>query len=152
MPRADRTAKTKRPFLEALAETANVSLACRLAGVGRRTVYSWRAADPEFAKAWGAALEIGCDALEDEAVRRALSGVEEPVFYQGTRRGTIRKYSDQLLMFLLKARRPEKFKNGPASDGSRSFDAEGARRALDRRLADLAARGRTARVPRKPER
>ena len=37
-------------------------------------------------------------------------GVDEPVFYQGAQCGAVRKYSDTLLIFMLKARRPEKYR------------------------------------------
>jgi hypothetical protein len=47
--------------------------------------------------------------LEDEAKRRAHDGIDEPVFYQGEKCGVVRKYSDNLLIFMLKARRREKF-------------------------------------------
>ena len=49
--------------------------------------------------------------LEAEARRRAAIGVDEPVFYKGKVVGHIRKYSDNLLMFLLKAHWPEKFRD-----------------------------------------
>lgn len=108
--RATRTPKKKAAFLEALAQTASVCRACQLARLGRRTVYDWRDADPDFAKAWDAALERGTDALEDEAVRRAFQGTLKPVYQQGLRVGTIREYSDTLLIFMLKARRPHRFR------------------------------------------
>ena len=44
-------------------------------------------------------------------MRRALEGGEEPVFYQGKIVGSVRKYSDTLLMFMLKARRPERYRD-----------------------------------------
>ena len=69
-------------------------------------MYSCRAGDRAFASAWDVSLEIGLDALEDEAIRRAREGVEEPVFQGGLRCGSVRKYSDLLLIFLLKSRRP----------------------------------------------
>ncbi len=72
--------------------------------------YNWRKGDEAFATAWDEALDAGTDALEDEAVRRAHEGVEEPVFYQGEEVARVRKYSDNLLMFLLKGRRPERFR------------------------------------------
>ena len=37
--------------------------------------------------------------------------MEEPVYYQGEVVGQVQRYSDTLLMFLLKGRRPEKFKD-----------------------------------------
>ncbi len=111
--RSDRTAKKRQAFLAALAETANVLKSSEIARIARRTVYDWKSADSEFADAWERALDIGTDALEDEAVRRAHDGVDEPVFYQGKACGVVRKYSDTLLIFLLKGRRPEKYKDRP---------------------------------------
>jgi len=112
--RSDRTAKKRQAFLAALAETANVLKSSEIARIARRTVYDWKSADSEFADAWERALDIGTDALEDEAVRRAHDGVDEPVFYQGKACGVVRKYSDTLLIFLLKGRRPEKYRDRPS--------------------------------------
>ena len=109
--RTDRSAKKRQAFLAALAETANVLKSSELTKIARRMAYDWRAADPDFADAWERALDIGADALEDEAVRRAVEGVDEPVFYQGEAVGVVRKYSDTLLIFLLKGRRPEKYRD-----------------------------------------
>ncbi len=97
----DRTAKKKQAFLAALAETANVLKSSEIAKIARRTAYDWKSADSEFADAWERALDIGTDALEDEAVRRAVEGIDEPVFYRGKSCGVVRKYSDTLLIFLL---------------------------------------------------
>ncbi len=109
--RTTRTLEKRRAaFLKALAETANVSYACKQSGVPRRTAYQWRTDVPKFAGAWDEAVELGTDALEDEAVRRAHAGTDKPVFYKGAVCGAIREYSDTLLIFMLKARRPEKFK------------------------------------------
>ena len=43
--------------------------------------------------------------------RRAVEGVEEPVgWYKGEAGGVVRKYSDTLLIFLLKGRKPEMYR------------------------------------------
>ena len=97
-------------FIKELCRTGNVSSACRKAKISRTVAYEDKAADPVFAAAWDEALEIATEALELEARRRAEKGVLEPVFYQGKRVGAIRRYSDTLLMFLLKAHRPEKYR------------------------------------------
>lgn len=110
MARTLRTAKTREAFLLALEDTANVSKACKRAKLPRRSAYDWRRDDADFAAAWDTAIDRGTDALEDEAVRRATEGTLKPVFYKGEKCGSIREYSDTLLMFMLKARRPEKFK------------------------------------------
>jgi hypothetical protein len=83
----------KAKFLEALAETGNVSAAARIACVCRDLPYKERPHDPEFARAWESAIEASNDRLEEIARQRAL--------------GT----SDTLLIFLLKANRPEKFRD-----------------------------------------
>lgn len=53
---------------------------------------------------------MATDALEAEARRRAVDGVPEPVFHQGKKCGTVKKYSDRMLEILLKGHRPEKFR------------------------------------------
>jgi len=47
---------------------------------------------------------------EEEAHRRAVDGVKEPVYYKGARVDTIAKYSDKLLELLLKADQPAKYR------------------------------------------
>lgn len=108
-------ADRRQAFLEALAQSGNVTEACEQSGLSRASAYRLRRSDEVFAAAWTEAREAGTDALEDEAVRRATQGVEEEVFYGGKPVGTQRKYSDALLQFLLKARRPEKFRDRAAT-------------------------------------
>jgi hypothetical protein len=97
-------------FCAALAETGIVGKACVAVDISRRTAYNWREDCPEFALAWDKALKIGVTALEDEAHRRAFDGTLEPVFHQGDECGAVRKYSDTLAIFLLKAHAPEKYR------------------------------------------
>lgn len=97
--------------MSALAETGNVTLAASAAGVNRATPYRWRQDDPDFARAWEDAMEAAADKLEQEAWRRAVEGVEEPVYRGGKLVGTVRKYSDTLLIFLLKGARPHKYQD-----------------------------------------
>lgn len=92
-------------FLASLSLSPNVAEACREAGITRKTAYDLRKADPSFAEAWDLALDESTDDLVGECYRRARCGVEEPVHYKGERVDTIRKYSDTLAMFLLKAHR-----------------------------------------------
>lgn len=94
-------------FLEALADTPNVAAAALAAGVGRTTVYDRRALDPGFASLWDEAIERSTDMLVGECYRRAVRGVEKPVFYQGEECGRVREYSDTLAIFLLKSHRRE---------------------------------------------
>lgn len=97
-------------FCAALADTCNVGKACAAVSISRQTAYNWRDDDPDFAAAWNRAMKVGVSALEDEAHRRGFEGTDEPVFHQGLECGTIRKYSDTLAIFLLKAHDPEKYR------------------------------------------
>jgi len=115
-----RTAKKDRwraSFLETLAATGNVSSAIAAADVSRTFVYAERQRDQEFAAQWDLALDDATDVLEFEARRRAVEGWEEPVFGslgqgQGSGEiGTVRKYSDTLLIFLMKGANPEKYRD-----------------------------------------
>src|ERR1044071_5503839 len=108
----------KRAFLEAFRLNANVSGAARAADIDRSTPYGWAKDDPEFKAAMEAAEQEAADRLEAEAFRRAHDGVDEYV----TSGGKLirdddglpllhRRYSDQLMITLLKAHRPERFKD-----------------------------------------
>ena len=109
--RARAGASVWRPiFLQALALGGNVTLAAQQAGIDRATAYKNRARSREFTVAWEEALAEAVDRLEIEARRRAVTGVEEPVYYKGVVVGTVTKYSDAMLTLLLKAHRPEKFR------------------------------------------
>ena len=93
-------------FLKWLAQTGNVSLSARNARLKRSQLYALKASDPAFEKAWSIALEEATDLLQGEAIRRAIEGFEEVKYVKGEPVGTVRRYSDQLLMFLLKAHKP----------------------------------------------
>jgi len=97
-------------FLRAFRDTGTLAGAARSSGVSHTSHYRWVQQDSEYGAEFNDANEEVTDALEQEARRRALEGVEEPVFYRGERVGSARKYSDQLLMFLLMAKRPEQFR------------------------------------------
>ena len=101
--------RLKKKFLEYLRQTGNVSKACRLVGVQPCSAYDWKKKNEKFAKQWDDAVEEAIDGMEDEAYRRAIEGVDEPVFYQGKQVAIIKKYSDTVLLALLAAHRPERW-------------------------------------------
>lgn len=109
--RTKRTDTRERKFLDVLRATCNVTEAAKAAGVARRTAYEWRDADERFRAEWDDAEQEAADALEREAWRRAVEGTDKPVTYQGVITATFREYSDRMLELLLKAHRPEKFKD-----------------------------------------
>lgn len=109
-PTPEERARYKREFLELLRTTCNVSTSSQLIGFSRRTLYNWRNDDPEFAEDWDEAVDDAIDALELEARRRAMAGVEKPIMYKGEEVARVREYSDRLMEFLLTAHRPEKYR------------------------------------------
>ena len=104
----------KRLFLTAFVECGgNCTKAAEIAGVSLGTPYSrpW-AEDEEFQDAWRKAKAMAVEFLEAEAIRRAYDGVDEPVgWFKGEAGGVIRRYSDTLLIFLLKGAKPEKYRD-----------------------------------------
>jgi hypothetical protein len=113
MKRLRLTKARQAGFLKTLAGTGNVTAAAALAGTSRTRVYEFRKIDPAFAAAWDEAEEMAADALEAEARRRGVEGVQEPLVSAGRivrddegQPIAIRRYSDNLLLALLKARRP----------------------------------------------
>lgn len=106
----DRPVQAKKAaVIAAYKETCSVTKACLTADVHRRNHYDWLKFDPEYKAAFEASKDEACHALEDEAVRRAREGYDEPVFHKGEQCGVIRKYSDTLLIFLMKGAMPEKY-------------------------------------------
>jgi hypothetical protein len=79
-------------FLDGLRMHGVVTRAAMEAGIDRDTAYYERQRDPTFAVEWQEALDRGVDMLEDVAKQRAFAG------------------SDTLLIFLLKAHRPERYR------------------------------------------
>jgi hypothetical protein len=97
-------------FLSALLDGLHVRDACKEAIVDTKVAYRRRKANEAFRLAWQEAIEIGTDELAAEAARRAYHGLLKPVFHAGEICGHIREYSDSLLMFLLRARDPGKYR------------------------------------------
>lgn len=100
----------EKAFLSALAEAGVVRYACKAAGVSTPVVYARRQEAPDFAAAWAQALDDAADLLESEAVRRGRDGIVEIVVGKNGETYENTKYSDTLLIFLLKGARPEKYR------------------------------------------
>jgi hypothetical protein len=97
-------------FLDALVWDPNVSRAAAIAGIGRQHAYTVRGQNPTFAAFWDEAVEIATDALESAVRRRAMDGVPRPIYQGGKLAGFVREHSDQLAALLLKAHRPQKYR------------------------------------------
>lgn len=104
------SARLKKQFLEHFAGTGNITESATAVGIRRRVVYEWQERDDEFCLAFREAEIQATETMEAEARRRGMLGVDEPVFHQGEVVGAVKKYSDTLLIFMLKARAPEKYR------------------------------------------
>jgi len=138
------TAKKKALFLKQLALTGNVTKSAASADWRRQTAHEHRKNDPKFAEAWENAEQEYADHLEREADRRAVEGFDEPRFYEGQVCGHVRKYSDTLLIFRLKALRPSKYRDNQAVTVSGPYggpiEIADARQILLNRINSIAAR------------
>lgn len=103
---ASRTPTKNKAFFDALSSGSTVGAACEKAGYTRSNVYRWREEDSQFAAAWDDADEAAVERMEAEADRRAIEGTDKPVFHRGEQCGIVREFSDTLLIFRLKAKRP----------------------------------------------
>lgn len=125
------TSHQKKAFLEHFRGMGNITAACRALGLERRNVYNWQEHDATFAHAFRQAEIEATETLEAEAFRRAHDGLKRLRF---DRRGlplkdpesggyyTELEYSDTLLIFLLKARAPEKYREKYDPGATRSGD------------------------------
>ena len=91
-PKQDRMVEWQQRFLAALRNSGNVRASCQAAGVSRKHAYTTRQNDEEFQAQWNDAMEDAIEYLEAIARQRAATS------------------SDTLLIFLLKAHRPEKYR------------------------------------------
>ena len=127
-----------RAFLRVYAACGNLTEAARAVGVVRQSHYYWMEHLPGYREAAEQAREMATDRLEREAWRRAVEGWDEPVYQKGQLVATVRRYSDALLMLLLRANRPEKYRKRVevGSEPGRPLlintaDAEKARRLIE---------------------
>lgn len=116
MGRSDNSLTPKKDwklvFIKALATSPNVTAAARKAKIARQYAYEARDNDPAFKAAWDEALASSLDAAEGELYRRAVKGTISKRYYDkdGKLLNVDREYSDTLLIFLLKAHKPEKYR------------------------------------------
>lgn len=80
-------------------------------GVSGQAVDDAMVRDPEFGDAVYYANQRRIETLETEAYHRAVVGWDEPIYYKGIVIGSIRRKSDRLLELLLRAHRPDKYRD-----------------------------------------
>lgn len=101
--------KKQQKFLCYLALLGNRARAADAVPISCSTTWFWRRDDDVFRQRYEDAMKIAAELHESEMFRRASEGVLEPVFQGGRAVGSIRKYSDTLLIFALKGAMPEKY-------------------------------------------
>lgn len=111
------TRTVQRLFLECFAACGSLTEAAQAAGVRHQRHYEWLARDPQYAQRFAEAERRVTDLAEAAAVKRGVLGLDEPVFGRLPGRdtgsgviGTRKVYSDRLLELLLRARRPERYR------------------------------------------
>jgi hypothetical protein len=103
--------RLKKRFLASFRMTGNITESCEAVGIGSRTtIYNWQEHDDVFAAGFREAEIQATERLESEARSRAMDGTEKPIYQGGVLVGTVVEKSDTLLIFLLKARAPEKYR------------------------------------------
>src|SRR5215831_1866316 len=101
-------------FITSYERTGSVPVSAQRALITPKTVRRRRAVDAQFAERMREAQENAVELLETAAWNRARDGVvkKKAIYFNGRQVGedvTV-EYSDQLLIFLLKANKPEKYR------------------------------------------
>ena len=91
-------------FLSVLAETCNVSEACRRSRVPMTVAYRRRKMDAAFRAEWLEAIAIGYHRLEGVLLQRAFDGTERVVTKNGSEE-RMREYPNHIALQLLKMHR-----------------------------------------------
>ena len=110
----------KRAFLAAYAEQGTVSHAARAAGIHRDSHQYWLRTDAAYVAAFEVARELAAERLEALAIERAVRGWDETEIVRiidgrtgaiiDEKRKTVRRISNTLLIFVLKALLPWKYR------------------------------------------
>lgn len=140
-----------RAFLDHLAETSNVSVSARRAGVSRSAVYRLRATSPAFSNGWQTAIATGYDELEFRMLKTARFGTIKPVKRPDGSMGRATEFDDAQGLKLLMAYKAsvEKTRTETTPD---PLAAKGAREQLAATLEQIRQRLDTAIGPAKPAR
>ena len=84
--------------------------AAKKAKIARFSHIRWLVNDPKYAERFDLLRQERVEEFEAEAARRAVTGVERLVTVAGEA-VKMKEYSDALLIFILKAERPEKYRD-----------------------------------------
>lgn len=111
----DFTKEKQSRFVSVLADTCNVRLAAREAGVSSTQAYDRRKTDAAFRAAWREAIGTAYQRLELVLLERAFNGTEKLVKRRDGSDERMREYSDRLGLTLLKMHRDSAMEAAPES-------------------------------------
>lgn len=105
-----------REFLSVLAETCNVSEACRRSGVPVTVAYRRRKSDAAFRASWIEAVGAAYQRLELVLLERAFVGTDKILTRRDGTEERMTEYSNQLGLTLLKMHRDTAIEAAPESE------------------------------------
>lgn len=112
---SEQVAAAKEKLVDAVTRLGTPYQACSKLGISYWTHRSWLRSDEVYACAIEDAIEMNTEMLEDAAIKRAVHGTSQPIYANGEIVGHRTVSHDQLMMFLLKGRRPDAYRNGSCS-------------------------------------
>lgn len=116
-------------FLEALAQSSNVTKSAEIAGIDTSSAYRARTNEPDFARRWMDALWEGYEHLEMEVLRRLREGQVQT--------GSGEKYDFASAIRLLSAHRENAAR---AQAARRNVSASEIRASIDRKVEEIRLR------------
>lgn len=96
----------KQEFLRAFSDIGYTTKSCRAVGISYEQFQDWLERDPEFKTVYNEIDQLHTESIREEIRRRAVDGVEQDIYYQGTVVGSKIVYSDILLIHESKRRDP----------------------------------------------
>ncbi|GLS28865.1 hypothetical protein SAMN04488498_101406 [Mesorhizobium albiziae] len=103
------TPEVQREFIQEYAKTGSISRAAENIGIDPQIVYYWKN-HTSWGEVFENARQMLVGELEAEAYRRGVFGVTKNVYYQGEVVGEEKLFSDKLLVTLLRANDPSKYR------------------------------------------
>ena len=99
----------KQRYLAAFRKTRAIMKACESVGVGYSTLAAHRKDDPEFDEQVREVQATNLDDVASRCMEIAADGYLEPNYYEGKVVGATRKYSPDLIKFVLRTQRPHEW-------------------------------------------
>ena len=91
------TPQRLKEYLELLEQTGLKGRSARAVGLHPSSMKRYRASNPEYDDEVELAVAAYRESIEAEIKRRAIDGIDSPVFYKGELVHTTKQYSDRLL-------------------------------------------------------